>query len=128
MAKSYGFKHILSSSDIYREEPNIYTFAELTALNHLASGRYHTSIPRTADGRLKINAIFVFSSPRDWGLDLQLIPELLLSHNGIMETSSPKNGDPSLPNRGYQQDGQPGLYFCNPDLTFAAKYPQPHMA
>jgi hypothetical protein len=59
-----------SSSDIYREEPNIYTFAELTALNHLASGRDLTSIPRTADGRLKIDAIFVFSSPRDWGLDI----------------------------------------------------------
>lgn len=82
----------MSSSDIYREEPNIYTFAELTTLSHLASGRDLTLIPRTADGRLKIDAIFVFSSPRDWGLDLQLILDLLLSHNGILGTSSPKNG------------------------------------
>ena len=128
VAKAYGFKYVLSSSDIYHEDPDIYPCAELTALNHFASGRDLISIPRSADGRLKIDAIFIFSSPRDWGLDLQLIIDLLLPQNGILGTSPPKNGDPSLPNRGYQQDGQPGLHFCNPDLTYATKYPQPRMA
>ena len=128
VAQAYGFKHVLTSSDIFRAEPDIYPFAELTELNHLAHGKGLQSIPRIADGRLKIDAIFVFSSPRDWGLDLQLVTDLLLSHNGILGTSSTKNGDPSLPNRGYQQDGQPGLYFCNPDLTWATKYSQPRLA
>jgi HAD superfamily hydrolase (TIGR01456 family) len=128
VARAYGFKNVLSSSDIFRMEPAIYPFAELTELNHLAHGRNLAYFPRTSDGSLKIDAIFVFSSPRDWGLDLQLVMDLLLSQNGILGTNSPKNGDSSLPNRGYQQDGQPGLYFCNPDLTWASNYPQPRMA
>lgn len=128
VAQAYGFKNVLSSSDIFRAEPDIYPFAELTSSYHIASAKDPQSIPRTADGRIKIDAIFVFSSPRDWGLDLQLVTDLLLSQNGILGTGSPKNGDPSLPNRGYQQDGQPGIFFCNPDLTWAAKYSQPRMA
>lgn len=39
-----------------------------------------------------------------------------------MGTISPKNGDRSLANRGYLQDGQPPLYYSNPDLWWAAKY------
>jgi HAD superfamily hydrolase (TIGR01456 family) len=128
VARAYGFKNVLTSSDIFVAEPDIYPFAELTSSQYAAHGRDPRYIPRTADGRIKVNAVFVFSSPRDWGLDLQLIVDLLLSQDGILGTTSPKNGEPSLPNRGYQQDGQPGLYFCNPDLTWATKYPQPRMA
>lgn len=128
VARAYGFKHVLSSSDIFRIEQDIFPFSELTELNHLANGRNLDSIPRTAECQLKIDAIFIFSSPRDWGLDLQLVLDLLLSQNGVLGTKSTKNGDPSFPNRGYQQDGQPGLYFCNPDLTWATKYAQPRMA
>jgi ribonucleotide monophosphatase NagD (HAD superfamily) len=42
-------------------------------------------------------------------------------------TFSAKNGDTSLPNSGYQQDGQPKLYFSNPDLWWAAKYHLPRL-
>ena len=76
---------------------------------------------------LKIDAIFVFNDPRDWALDIQLILDLLLSQSGILGTLSPLNNNPSLPNRGYQQDGQPKLYFSNPDLFWAAKYHLPRL-
>lgn len=76
---------------------------------------------------LKIDAIFIFSDPRDWALDTQLILDLLLSHAGILGTLSSLNDNPSLPNRGYQQDGQPPLYFSNPDLFWAAKYHLPRL-
>ena len=52
---------------------------------------------------------------------------MLLSQNGILGTLSAKNGDASLPNKGYQQDGQPPLYFSNPDLLWAAKYHLPRL-
>lgn len=78
--------------------------------------------PANPDKSLKIDAIFVYNDPRDWGLDISIIVDCLLSHQGIMGTLSAKNDDPSLPNRGYQQDGQPPLYFSNPDLWFAAEY------
>jgi ribonucleotide monophosphatase NagD (HAD superfamily) len=53
--------------------------------------------------------------------------DLLLSHEGILGTLSSQNGDTSLPNCGYQQDGQPKLYFSNPDLWWAAKYHLPRL-
>lgn len=76
---------------------------------------------------LKVDAIFIFNDPRDWALDTQLILDLLLSHKGILGTVSPNNNNPSLPNCGYQQDGQPPLYFSNPDLHWAAKYHLPRL-
>lgn len=69
----------------------------------------------------------VFNDPRDWALDTQLVLDLLLSIGGHLGTLSTKNGDSQLPNRGYQQDGQPELYFSNPDLFWAASYHLPRL-
>lgn len=69
----------------------------------------------------------VFNDPRDWALDTQLVLDLLLSIGGHLGTLSAKNGDSNLPNRGYQQDGQPELYFSNPDLFWAASYHLPRL-
>ena len=71
--------------------------------------------------------MFVFNDPRDWGLDAQIIKDVLLSQGGVLGTLSEKNGNPDLPNKGYQQDGQPPLYFSNPDLLWAAKYHLPRL-
>lgn len=71
---------------------------------------------------LKIDAVFVFNDPRDWALDSQIILDLLLSKDGYLGTYSEKNGDSSLPNNGWQQDGQPKLYFSNPDLFWATSH------
>ena len=76
---------------------------------------------------LKVDAIMVFNDPRDWILDTQVILDLLLSHAGYLGSLSSKNGDPSLPNQGYQQDGQPPVYFSNPDLFWAAAYHLPRL-
>jgi hypothetical protein len=71
--------------------------------------------------------MFVYNDPRDWGLDATIILDLLLSQEGIMGTVSSKNNNPDLPNRGYLQDGQPPLYFSNPDLWWAAKFHLPRL-
>ena len=71
--------------------------------------------------------MMVFNDPRDWALDTQVILDLLLSEQGYLGSYSPRNGDPSLPNQGYQQDGQPPLYFTNPDLFWAAAYHLPRL-
>lgn len=76
---------------------------------------------------IKIDAMFVFNDPRDWGLDAQVILDILLSSQGILGTISDKNGRVDLANRGYQQDGQPPLYFSNPDLFWAAAYHLPRL-
>jgi ribonucleotide monophosphatase NagD (HAD superfamily) len=51
----------------------------------------------------------------------------LLSKEGILGTYSEKNGDPKLPNNGWQQDGQPSLFFSNPDLFWATSYHMPRL-
>ena len=76
---------------------------------------------------IKVDAILVFNDPRDWALDAQIILDLLLSKDGYLGTISPKNNMSSLPNRGFQQDGQPPLYFSNPDLLWAAEYHLPRL-
>jgi HAD superfamily hydrolase (TIGR01456 family) len=79
------------------------------------------------DASLKIDAVFVFNDPRDWALDSQVILDLLLSKDGVLGTYSDKNGDQSLPNNGWLQDGQPMVYFSNPDLFWAASYHLPRL-
>lgn len=83
--------------------------------------------PRDPTKGLKIDAMFVYNDPRDWGLDAQVIMDVLLSSQGVYGTISDKNGRTDLPNRGYQQDGQPPLYFSNPDLWWAAAYHLPRL-
>ena len=70
--------------------------------------------PSNPDKSLKIDAIFVFNDPRDWALDTQIFLDLMMSKNGVLGTLSEKNGDKSLPNNGWQQDGQPKLIYSNP--------------
>lgn len=72
---------------------------------------------------LKIDYVLVWNDPRDWSLDIQVIHDLLLSHRGYLGTVSDKNGDPSLPNRGWQQDGQPDLWISNLDLVWKTEFP-----
>lgn len=81
---------------------------------------YTTKIP---DDALKIDQIFVWNDPRDWSVDTQIIHDLLISHKGYFGTISAKNGDASLPNNGWQQDGQPGLWISNMDLLWKTNYP-----
>lgn len=76
---------------------------------------------------LKFDAIMIFNDPRDWALDTQVVLDLLLSEKGILGTYSPKNGDTSLPNNGWQQDEQPKLFFSNPDLFWATNHHMPRL-
>lgn len=76
---------------------------------------------------LKIDAIFVFSDPRDWLTDATVMLDLLLSRRGVVGTLSAKNNDARLPNRGYLQDGQPPVFFSNPDLWWSSDYHLPRL-
>ncbi|KAH8601583.1 HAD-like domain-containing protein [Bisporella sp. PMI_857] len=129
VAEMYGFKNVITPGDILMAYPSIWPF------NQIFSDYYQKStrpLPRPVDhdnpaNSLKIDAVFVFNDPRDWALDSQVILDLLLSKEGILGTYSDKNGDPSLPNNGWQQDNQPALYFSNPDLFWATNYHLPRL-
>ena len=124
VAEHYGFTNVVTPGDIYAAHPEIWPFSK-------NFGNYYKQFARplrkpinveSPQDSLKIDAVLVFNDPRDWGLDLQLVLDVMLSHQGIMGTYSAKNGDRSLPNNGYLHDSQPKLYYSNPDLIWAADY------
>ncbi|MCJ1255806.1 hypothetical protein MMC24_003624 [Lignoscripta atroalba] len=127
VAENYGFTNVITPGDIITAYPTIWPFSQNFASYYSSHSRplprplFQPSETELSES-LKVDAIFIFNDPRDWALDTQLILDLLLSHAGYFGTLSPLNNDPSLPNRGFQQDGQPPLYFSNPDLWWAAAY------
>lgn len=131
LAHAYGFRDVVTPSDLMHDYEHIHPFPEMTRDHHTAHGRPRATtsaglppLPPTTEAA----AIFVWSSPRDWCLDLQVITDLLLSHRGRLGTVSPLCGRADLPNCGYQQDGQPLVYFSNPDLEWATPHTHPRLA
>ncbi|KAJ5239643.1 hypothetical protein N7468_004262 [Penicillium chermesinum] len=129
VAEQYGFRNVVTPGDIFMANPSIWPFSKNFSEYYKTFAR---PLPKPLDPTdpakgLKIDAIFVFNDPRDWGLDTQVIMDILLSRQGLVGTLSEKNGQTNLPNHGYQQDGQPHLYFSNPDLFWAAAYPLPRI-
>ena len=125
VAHAYGFTNVVLPGDIYAAYPTISPFTRVFReyYSGFAQPLPLPINPENPSESLKIDAVFVYNDPRDWALDIQIITDILLSENGIIGTYSSKNNNNSLPNRGYQQDGQPPIYFSNPDLLWAASYP-----
>ncbi|CZT49669.1 related to cat eye syndrome critical region protein 5 precursor [Rhynchosporium secalis] len=126
---AYGYKNVVTSADFVIAAPGVSPFDEMHGDYFKKTAR---ALPETMNASgsqsgVKISAIFIYSSPREWCLDLQIIIDLLLSESGIFGTVSSKNKSPELPNNGYLQDGQPKLYFANPDVTYATKYHLPRI-
>ncbi|KAG2418704.1 hypothetical protein HFD88_001805 [Aspergillus terreus] len=129
VAEQYGFKNVVTPGDIFMANPTIWPFAKVFQDYYKKFAR---PLPKPHDPSdptkgLKVDAIFVYNDPRDWALDAQVVIDFLLSSQGILGTISEKNGRTDLPNRGYLQDGQPPLYFSNPDLWWAAAYHLPRL-
>ena len=124
VAERYGFTNVITPGDVFAAYPEICPFNKVFADYYKTFAK---PLPRPINrddpgNSLKIDAIFVFNDPRDWALDIQILLDVLLSREGIMGTYSEKNNNRKLPNNGYQQDGQPPLYFSNADLLWAAAY------
>jgi HAD superfamily hydrolase (TIGR01456 family) len=124
-----SFKTVVTPADILTAYPDVWPFSHqfLSYYSDFARPLPAPIDPSSPSTSLRIDAVFVYNDPRDWGLDAQILKDVLLSERGVLGTLSPKNGDTSLPNNGYQQDGQPPIYFSNPDLLWAAKYHLPRL-
>lgn len=129
----YGFERAVTPADLLVANPHVYPFAHLRESLHkdhspLPDGRSAAAItdPYSRAIRpdaLKIDQILVWNDPRDWSLDIQVIHDLLISHGGYLGTISTRNGDTTLANNGWQQDGQPDLWISNLDLVWKTEYP-----
>ncbi|KAB8298830.1 hypothetical protein EYC80_000996 [Monilinia laxa] len=129
VAEMYGFTNVVTPGDILMAYPTIWPFNQIFSDYYSKATR---PLPRPVDldnpsQSLKFDAIMIFNDPRDWALDTQVVLDLLLSEKGILGTHSSKNGDTSLPNSGWQQDGQPKLFFSNPDLFWATNHHMPRL-
>jgi HAD superfamily hydrolase (TIGR01456 family) len=130
---SYGFSRVVTPADLIAADENLFPFDNLRDSLHSHSEELPDGkkLPRLADpysrdlpsDLLKIDQILVWNDPRDWALDIQIIHDLLISHKGYLGTISTKNGDSSLPNNGWQQDGQPDVWISNVDLVWKTEYP-----
>ncbi|KAI9778614.1 MAG: Haloacid dehalogenase-like hydrolase domain-containing 5 [Geoglossum umbratile] len=129
VAERYGFQSVITPGDIFAAHPEIWPFGGplLPHYKSFARPLPKPITPNDPSGGLRISAILVFNDSRDWGLDTTVILDLLLSSRGILGTYSALNNRPDLPNRGYQKDGQPPIYFSNPDLLWAAAYHLPRL-
>ena len=117
VAHAYGFEKVITPADIMVAYPNVYPFSDITRYHSLAR-----PLPDHSDENpLQIAAILVWSSPRDWGLDTQVIIDLVLSENGHLGTRAPTHG-PFLPENGLE------LHFSNADYTYASDYHLPRFA
>ena len=133
ISTSYGFKRVVTPADILAECKDVFPFEHIEGEVNgkptpLPDGKripllkdpYTTNVPENA---LKIDHIFIWNDPRDWSVDIQLIHDLLISHQGYLGTVSNLNGNENLPNNGWQQDGQPGLWISNLDMLWKTNYP-----
>ncbi|KAF2434854.1 HAD-superfamily hydrolase [Tothia fuscella] len=121
VAEAYGFKNVVTTADIVTAFPNYWPFDEM-------HGDYFRKLARPLPSTpLQIAAIFVFSSPRDWGLDQQICLDLLLSQKGLLGTPSRMNGNGMWRN-GNLTDSQPKIFFSNPNVDFSTSYHLPRLA
>ncbi|KAG6075377.1 hypothetical protein E4U30_005444 [Claviceps sp. LM220 group G6] len=133
IANVYGFSRAITPADLIHDNSVLYPFNNLkdslhSAFRALPDGKSASAVtdPRSTDippHALKIDQILVWNDPRDWSLDIQIIHDLLISHKGYLGTVSSLNGTSSLPNNGWQQDGQPELWLSNLDLVWKTEYP-----
>jgi HAD superfamily hydrolase (TIGR01456 family) len=125
----YGFQNVITPGDIAAAYPEIWPFSRALLPHYKSFARPLPKpiAPNDPSNSLQVSAILVFNDSRDWGLDATVILDLLLSSGGVLGTTSPLNNRPDLPNRGFQQDGQPPIHFSNPDLLWAAAYHLPRL-
>lgn len=129
----YGFKRAVTPADLLHANDKLYPFDQLKDSVHarfraLPEGKSASSIRDALDkavpaSALKVDHILVWNDPRDWSVDIQVIHDLLVSHRGYLGTVSDKNGDATLPNHGWQQDGQPDVWVSNLDLYWKTEFP-----
>lgn len=100
VAGGYGFPHVTIPFDILACDESVWPYHTLTKEERECTAPLSTSHP--------IDAIYVYHDPRDWGLDSQIILDVLLAKH---DTQGQNQHIP--------------LYFSNPDLLWANAYARP---
>ncbi|KAJ3185469.1 hypothetical protein HDU87_000090 [Geranomyces variabilis] len=123
LAQKYGFKNVLTSREIRDWNRHAWPF-------HVR-GDEHPQEPAPHDlANTPVGAILIMHDPPDWGLDIQLIMDLLLSHRGDVTTRrNPLSVAESLSSSSSSDPGLPPipLYSSNADFLWANEHPHPRL-
>ena len=101
VAKSYGFAKAVSIADIHSENKNIYPLRD-------------SSFCSAASVNAPVEAVMVFHDPVDWGLEMQIMSDVL----------SPTYQS-CLVNDENKQRGHIPLFVSNADMVYTTEYPIP---
>lgn len=94
LLKLRRYKTVVTPGDILTAYPEVWPFSQQLLSYYRTFTRplpAHID-PTSPSTSLRIDAVFVYNDPRDWGLDAQIIKDVLLSHQGILGTLSSKVG------------------------------------
>ena len=121
-AEKYGFKNVIFPADIVMahvagENGSSSSIWPLREVNRRFKKRAR-EVPRTSSGKIMpIDAILVFNDVRDWGMDIQIMLDVLIptphEQAGSISFSPP--------------DPPPAVIFSNPDVVYASAYPTPRI-
>ncbi|TPX55772.1 hypothetical protein PhCBS80983_g05039 [Powellomyces hirtus] len=116
VAKGYGFEKVVTTREIRAWDKRMWPYPVLGGDHDYH--RHDPSFNLTTD---PISAILIMHDPPDWGLDIQIITDLLLSQNGHISTRRPLH-HASLP-----ADHPPfiPLYSSNADFLWSNDYAFP---
>lgn len=107
VARSYGFKRAISSERLAQNMQGVTPFSNYSHLPELTSEEKEVASMKTA-------AVFVMADSRDWGRDIQVLVDILLSDGSL--------------DRNTTDEQVVDLYFSNPDITFPNEYRIPRLA
>ncbi|KAK2467848.1 hypothetical protein APHAL10511_000143 [Amanita phalloides] len=111
VAESYGFQKVYTTLDILNWNPSVWPFYDVSTTERVSAKIDNFS-------KVRFSAAFVFHDPLNWGLDVQIICDILLS-GGIV------GGPRVLP--GSPMHNSVELVFCSSDLLWGSDFEQPRL-
>lgn len=106
VARSYGFTNVIDTEAIAAISPKSTPFSRL---DHIEVTEQDIEAAKKP-----VVAVFVMSDSRDWGRDIQILVDLLLSDGS--------------PNRSRSGEQVVDVFFSNPDIVFPNEYHIPRLA
>ncbi|EIN12080.1 HAD hydrolase, partial [Punctularia strigosozonata HHB-11173 SS5] len=107
VAEGYGYKHVYTPLDIKAALPDIWPFYSLSPEERASVKHF--------DPSTRFGAAFVFHDPRNWGMDTQILLDIVLGSGSIT--------GPITRLRASEPERFP-VYFCNPDLLWRSSFPR----
>ncbi|KAF9941280.1 hypothetical protein BGZ65_004306 [Modicella reniformis] len=115
VAEHYGFKHVVTPEEVHAVYPSVCPSSDNEARSVPLAEKYLQSVLRP------VEAIMVFHDSVDWGRDLQVMLDALVSKDGYLTTVK------SQAELHTTKQTVP-LYFSNSDLVWSNEYPTPRFA